>query len=401
MTRRSLPPDSVDSQRTREVIPLRERAAVFLAGFAAFLPLYAPQAVLPEMAATFGATPAAAGAVIGASTLAVALAAPAAGPLTDRFGCKRAMLAAILLLVPLTLLLTFCSDLPQVLAVRFLQGVVLPALFAGAVAYVNDRWRGSDAAAAMGLYVSGSAVGGFAGRFVAGSSAELLGWQGGFAVLALVSALCALIVWRWLPTDARQRPAGLAPHIAAMLDHLRNPRIGAACLFGATLLFSMTGTLSYIGFRLALPPFSLTSAGIGLFFLVYPLGAAVVPLNGRLLRHLGARGALLGALGICAVGQAALLVPNLAVTAAGLSIFVTGIFLGQSLALGFVGRTALAGKGAAAGLYVCCFYAGGSLGSIAPGLAWNAGGWTGCVLLVCTALVVGAVASFGMRENES
>jgi predicted MFS family arabinose efflux permease len=164
------------------------------------------------------------------------------------------------------------------------------------------------------------------------------------------------------------------------------------------VLFSLNGTLSYIGFRLGGPPFDLTPAGIGAIFCVYPIGSAIVPLGGRLLRRLGFRGALLVALTVCTVGQAALLAPYLAVMVAGLCIFVTGIFLCQSFALSFVGRAAETGKGAAAGLYVCCFYAGGSLGAVVPGLAWNAAGWTGCVLLVCAALAIGAGASRGLRE---
>ncbi|HYD30986.1 MAG TPA: MFS transporter [Azospirillaceae bacterium] len=382
-------------------VPLEERIAVFLVGFAAFLPLYAPQSVLPQMAATLDATPVAAGSVIGATTLAVAIAAPVAGPLTDRFGRKRAMLAAIALLAPLTLLLTFCTDLSQLLAVRFLQGMVLPALFTGAVAYVTGRWRGATAASVMGLFVAGSAMGGFAGRFIAGLAAEAFGWQGGFAALALVSTLCAPVVWRWLPADEPHPDNGLATHIVAMFGHLRNIRICAAGLFGATVLFSMTGTLSYVGFHLAEPPFSLSPAGIGLVFLVYPIGAAIVPLNGRLLRRFGTRGALLGALTICATGQIALLVPHIAGIMAGIAIFITGIFLCQSLALGYVGRTARTSQGAAAGLYVSCFYIGGSLGAVLPGFAWKSAGWTGCVLLVCMALFIGALVSLVMREAKT
>ncbi len=381
------------------VIPFRQKVAIFLTGFAAFLPLYAPQAVLPDMAATLGVSPTAAGSVIGATTLAVALAAPAAGPLVDRFGRKFAMVTAILLLAPLTLLLSFCTGLSDILVVRFLQGVALPALFAGIVAYVTERWQGHTAAVGMGVYVSGGVIGGFAGRFLAGSSAELLGWQGAFAVLAVVSAGCAPVVWRWLPADAARRGGGLMTHIATMANHLRNVRIRAACVLGATVLFALNGTLSYIGFRLAGPPFDLSPAGIGLVFCVYPIGSAIVPLNGRLLRRFGFRGAALVALAVCAVGQATLLVPQLAVTIVGVCIFVTGIFLCQSLALGYVGRAAATGKGAAAGLYVCCFYAGGSLGAVAPGLAWGSAGWTGCVLLVCAALTLGAAASRFMDDG--
>lgn len=377
----------------------RERTAVFLLGFGAFLPLYAPQSVLPQLAEAFGATPAEAGSVIGATTLAVAAAAPLAGPITDRIGRKRAMLGALLLLAPLTVLLTLCSSLEQILAVRFAQGIVLPALFTGAVAYITRRWRETAAATAMGLFVSGSAMGGFAGRFTAGTLADRFGWQPGFAALAALSLVCAAVVHKWLPGDAPETQDGIGAYLRAMRQHLANPRVRAVALFGATVLFSMTGTLSYLGFHLSEPPFSLSAAWIGLVFLVYPVSAWAAPLNGRLLRRFGIRGALLTALGICFAGQMLLLAPLLIAVVTGTGVFIAGIFICQSLALGYVGRVAVARPGAAAGLYVCCFYLGGSLGAVVPGALWPQAGWGGCVALVCGALAAGVLASRFMSER--
>lgn len=391
-------PLSTLAQDATTAVRLQERIAVFLLGFSAFLPLYAPQSVLPQLAADFGTTPAATGGVIGATTLAVACSAPVAGPLTDLFGRKRAMLTAILLLVPLTLLLTLCHDLTQLLGVRFSQGIALPALFTGAVAYISSRWSGSQAAAMTGLFVSGSAMGGFAGRFVAGLLAELVSWQSGFTALALISALCALVVLLWLPADRGRPIEGIAAHVAGMRAHLANPRIRAVCAFGSTVLFSMTATLSYVGFHLAGPPFLLTASGIGLVFLVYPISASAAPFNGRLIQRFGTRGAFLAALGVCFCGQMVLLLPHLVAVIAGIGLFIAGIFLCQSLALGYVGRTATVNKGAAAGLYVCFFYIGGSLGAVLPGLSWAAAGWPGCVALVCVALGLGAVISRAMSD---
>src|SRR5579871_5639606 len=102
------------------------RRAVALAGFAAFIDLYAPQSVLPDLAAEFRVTPAEAGGVIGITTLAVAAAAPFAGMIADQVGQRRTMLAAIFALVPVTALLVAAQGLPAMLAVRFAQGLLLP-----------------------------------------------------------------------------------------------------------------------------------------------------------------------------------------------------------------------------------------------------------------------------------
>lgn len=377
----------------------REKVAVFLTGFAAFLTLYAPQPVLPQMSQDLGVSAAAVGSVIAATTLAAAAAAPIAGPLVDRYGRKQAVVVALLLLVPLSLLLAVCGTLTQVLLVRFVQGAVLPAVFTGATAAITGRWSGPASAVGMGIYVSGSVSGGFAGRFLSGASTELLGWQGSFAVLAAVLLLCIPLVQLWLPADDSHRDNRIFSHFEAMGRLLGDPRLRAACLYGAISQFSMTGTLSYVGFRLAGAPFHLNAADVGLVFLIYPIGATLVPFNGRLLQWFGSRGALGSSLAVCAIGQAALLVPNLAVTTIGIGVFVTGLFLSQSLALGFVGRMSGQSKGAAAGLYVASYYIGGSVGSIGCGLAWETAGWNGCALLVLAALAIGTIASMAMRDT--
>lgn len=379
-------------------ISARERVAVFLLGFSAFLPLYAPQSVLPRMAAALGTSVAATGAVIGATTLAVAVAAPLAGPLTDRFGRKRAMLAALAALGPLTLALVLCRTLDQVLVARFAQGMALPALLTGAVAFITGRWPGAGSAAIMGVFVGGSAMGGFAGRFVAGMFGELFGWQAGFAALAALSLACLPVIHRWLPADAPQPDCRFSTHLGATWRHAKDSRILSAALFGATVLFAMTGTLSYVGFHLAQPPFDLGSAEIGLVFLVYPLGAAMAPMNGRLLRRLALRPAIVVAVAISLTGLGLLLIPAVAAVMAGICVFIIGIFLCQSLALGYVGRTARFSPGAAAGLYVCCFYLGGSLGAVIPGLIWPLYGWHGCVSVIAVVLCLGAMLSRLMSE---
>jgi len=301
--------------------------------------------------------------------------------------------------VPLTILLALCTSLEQALAVRFLQGLVLPALFTGAVAYAGERWRGQTAATATACYVGGSALGGFVGRFVLGGLWHDAGWSGSFLAIALISALCGLVVGAWLPNAPLRHAGDLASHVAAMRRHLGDGRIRAACVLGAAALFSMVATLSYVGFRLSEPPFSFSSAGIAAVFLFYPVSAASTSLTAGLLRRFGARGAMRCALGLCLAGQAAMLAPMAPLLVLGLGLFVAGIFLVQSLALGFVGRIGGQAKGAAVGLYVCCFYVGGSLGSVLPGFAWAAGGWAGCITLVIAAVSVAALATMAIRDG--
>ena len=140
-------------------------AAVVLAGFCAFLTLYAPQPLLPMLAAAFGIPAAAISLVMTASTMAVAIAAPFTGMAADRLGRKRVIVASAFLLAIPTLLAGTASGLRQLVFWRFWQGVFTPGIFAVTIAYINDEWE-EGVGAAMSAYVTGTVIGGFSGRMI-------------------------------------------------------------------------------------------------------------------------------------------------------------------------------------------------------------------------------------------
>jgi predicted MFS family arabinose efflux permease len=378
------------------------RRAVAIAGFAAFIDLYAPQSVLAELSEEFKITPADAGSIVGVTTLAVALAAPFAGMIADKFGQRRTMMAAILALVPVTGLLAVVQGLDQMLVLRFVQGLLLPAIFSSAIAFTADHWNPSEAADVTGLYVLGSVLGGFSGRFLTALAADHFGWRVGFLALTAVTMAAAAGLWLWLPQKPRRAAVTRPPGLGAFLDHLRNRAILATCGVGAAMLFANVATFTYIDFRLERPPFSLSPTALGLIFVVYLIGAIATPVSGRFIRWLGRRGALGLSVGLGAMGMIVTAADRLPAVVAGLAVFVTGVFIAQTAALGFIGQTARHNKTTAVGLYVCTYYLGGSLGAVLPGSIWGRAGWDGCIaLVVTTTLAATALAMWAWRERKT
>lgn len=375
----------------------KRTAAVVFAGFCAFLTLYAPQPLLPMLLAGFHSTATAVSRVITASTVAVAMAAPFAGIVADRFGRKRVIVPSALLLAVPTLLAATATGLGQLMFWRFLQGIVTPGIFAVTIAYINEEWD-EGTGSAMAAYVSGTVLGGFSGRMVAALVAAWSSWRWAFVVLALLDLACALAMWAWMPPDAhfKGRPARRRVSTArAMLRHLRNPRLAATYAVGFCVLFTLVATFTYVNFYLAAPPFSLSTAALGLLFVVYLVGAVVTPLAGRAIDRLGHRFALTLAFSGGAAGIFLTLAPRLPVVLLGLALCCTGVFIGQSSASSYIGTVATEARAAAVGLYVMFYYIGGSAGAEVPGHFWARGGWLGCVALIATVqlltIVLGAL----------
>jgi MFS family permease len=72
----------------------------------------------------------------------------------------------------------------------------------------------------------------------------------------------------------------------------------------------------------------------------------------------------------------------------GLAMCCTGCFIGHSSASSYLGTVAREARASAVGLYVMCYYAGGSAGSALSGHFWNRSGWPACVALVATVQVL-------------
>ena len=124
----------------------RRGFAVFLVGFCAFLGLYATQPLLPLFHKNFNASKLAVSLTVSAATLAVALAAPFVGMLADLRGRKKVIIPAIYLLALSYLLTATSPGLRALIFWRFIQGLLTPAVFAVAVAYINEEWEARDTA---------------------------------------------------------------------------------------------------------------------------------------------------------------------------------------------------------------------------------------------------------------
>jgi predicted MFS family arabinose efflux permease len=362
----------------------------------AFLTLYATQPLLPLLQSLFHASKSAVGWTVSASTLGVAIAAPLLGTFTERMNRKRVILVSILLLAVPTCAAATSTSLGWLIFWRLLQGLITPGVFATTIAYITEAWPPTAVAPVMSIYVSGTALGGFSGRAVIGVMADHIGWRPSFLLLGVMSLLGAALVAWLLPDRPRSHHAGTRPALRQifmpMLGHLRNPRLLTTYLVGFNVLFSLVGVFTYITFYLAAPPFSLSTAKLSLLFVVYLVGLVATPVAGALLPRVGLRAGITGSILLSLAGVLLTLVHSLPVVVAGLALCCTGVFISQSCATSFLREAAPeASRASAVGMYVACYYLGGTVAGVAPSLVWKLGGWTACAGMVAVIDVISIV----------
>ena len=368
------------------------RLAAGLAGYCTFINLYSPQAILPLLSTEFSAGPAEVASVMTVGTLAVALMAPFSGTAADVIGRKRVIVMAMFVLAIPTFMAALAPTLHALIVWRFLQGLAMPPIFAVMIAYVGEELTPQEATATIGFYTSGASIGGFSGRLLTGIFADVFGWRYGFAFLGTLVLFGAVTVAFLLPRERKfVRSEGLIASATQMLRHFRNPQLLATYSVGFGVLFNFLVTFTYINFRLAHPPYSLSPGWLGAIFIVYLAGSLITPWTGAAVGRFGRRHVMIATLSIWIGGIALTLLDPLWTILLGLAMSAACGLLCQAVSTGYVAITAQVGRSSAVGLYVTCYNLGGSAGAALGGFAWVFGGWPACVAMVILVIVIMAI----------
>ena len=373
----------------------RALARSLLIGHIAFLTLvdlFATQAILPLLTRAYGVAPAAIGLAVNASTLGMAVASLAVAFFSQRLDRRRGIILSLALLAIPTFLLAFAPNLAVFAALRIAQGLCMASAFTLTLAYLGERRSASDPAGAFAAYVTGSVASNLLGRLISAAVAGHFGLASNFFVFAGLNLAGAVLVYltidRVPPMEAEEAQKRPASHVLA--THLSNSGLRATFAIGFCILFAFIGIFTYVNFVLVRPPIAIGMMTVGFVYFVFAPSFVTTPLAGKMAGRLGTRPALWSGLGLAAIGLPLILAPRLEPVIAGMILAGVGTFFAQAVATGFVGRAAAADRGAASGMYLACYFAGGLAGTAVLGFIFDRFGWPACVFGIGLALALAA-----------
>ncbi|MFL4473378.1 MFS transporter [Paeniglutamicibacter sp. MACA_103] len=380
--------------------------ALFAAGVATFSQLYSVQGVLPELARDLSVTEADAALAVSAATLGLACSVLFWSLLADRMGRLRAMTFAVLAAVALGLAVPFSPGFEWLLALRFIEGLALGGIPAVALAYLSEEVSPLHSAVAAGTYISGTTLGGLAGRLVAGPLSEFVSWRLGTLVVSVMAAIAAGVFIAVAP-----KPRGFTPvpwhspnRIPLWKKLWMNLRKGSLLVLyaqGFLLMGGFVAVYNYLGFRLEAPPFLIPASLASLVFVAYLSGTWSSRQSGALVARFNRLPVLLASIGLMAAGLVVTLADFLPTVVIGLLVFTAGFFAAHSVASGWIPMLGVGGRAQAASLYNLAYYSGSSLFGWVIGLAFNAADWPGLVLSVVSLLVLAALLALGgLRRSQ-
>lgn len=376
--------------------------ALFLGSFVTFADLYSTQPVIPVFAKQFGVSPAMASLTLSFATGTLALCLLLVSFFSENIDRKKIMGTALTLSALLSICVSFIQDdLYILIAIRAIQGAVLAGFPAIAMAYINEEFHPKSLGYVMGIYVSGSSIGGLAGRLIVGVLTDHFSWNIAIGSLGALSLIISLAFWWMLPPSqhAVRVRVSLSRIKTSLINNLRNNRL--VLLFGMAFLLmgSFVTVYNFVGIPLMGPPYHLSQTLIGFIFIIYLVGTFSSTWMGKLADQYGRRVVLLIGIAIMLMGALLTLLDPLLLKIMGLALFTFGFFGAHSIASSWVGSLAdKSEKAQASALYLLFYYAGSSIVGASGGLFLMKFGWGGVISAVSILIILAAACAMMVEK---
>lgn len=372
----------------RPALPLGLLAA---AGFLSMSGARVMDPLLAVIAADFHIGVPTASIVIAAFTLPYGLNQLVLGPLGDRFGKLRVMLAALLGLVVFTALCATARNLPMLVVLRALSGAASAGLIPLSMAYIGDAVPYEQRQITISRYMTGNVMGLTLAGPIGGVLGESIGWRGVFLALAAAAAIVATLLGHRLRALPDRRGSGVFNPANYLLLATRP--------FARRLLIATAaeGAMTVGAFPFIAPflhaEFGLSYAVVGLILACFGIGAFLYTrIAPRALPRLGEPGMILAGGGLMTLSLlAATLTPS------GLSFFAieTGLGLGFYLLHGVLQARATEllphARSTAVASFAFVLFLGQSIGALLLAAWIAAAGYRGALVAEATMVALVAV----------
>lgn len=303
------------------------------------------------------------------------------GPLSDRYGRRKVLLASIVLFLLATVGTLIAPDATTFLVCRMAQAVIASG-FVLSRAIVRDMVPGAQAASMIGYVTMGMSVVPMIGPVIGGLLDEWFGWQANFALLLVLGLAVLWLVWADLGETAVVSDATIRDQIRQYPALLASQRFWGYVLcagFTSGTFFAYLGGAPFVGNQV----FGLSASEIGLLFALTAIGYALGNfVAGRFSVRIGMnRMVFIGSL----------------ITCLGLGLLAVLTFVGVHSAVVFFGFTMFVGLGNG----ITLPNANAGMLSVRPELAGTASGLGGAIQIgsgAGLAALAGALLTPGSNE---
>ncbi len=356
--------------------------------------LYYNQPLLEAMRQTLGGTELQANLITFITQLGYASGLILVVPLADKVSRRKIIAFNISVAVVCCIAIAMSQNLWLVWAASLVLGCnsVVPQMF---IPVASKFSKPENKSRNMGFVLAGLLSGVLGARVLSGYVGEWLGWRAMFGIAAVIMAVSLVVMLRTLPSMPSTFNGSYSKLMKSIVRIYRDtPAIRIYALRGGLSFGSMMAIWSCMAFHLTGAPFHAGSDAVGLLGLCGLVGATAASGIGKYIPRFGIeRFCLAGALLQFVAWAVAYFFAD---TYLGLIVAIILVDVGaqcyqlsnQSGCLSLVPEA----TNRANTIFMSHLFAGGSLGTLCAGVAWNGGGWDAvCLVGISFALAVSVV----------
>ncbi len=359
---------------------------VLFTTFLTFCTLYTPQPILPQLVTEFGVPMSDAALLITVTLLPLGLAPIFYGYFLQAVPARSMLQIALVLLIVDQAALFFATEFWHLITLRFIQGLLLPALFTSLMTYCATMSSSTALRRTMGLYVAATILGGFSSRVLSGYLASTLDWQWVFLVLG-IALIIPLLLTNKIDADAEVNFSRLDSKAIGRV--LAVPDYTFAYLTLFAIFFVFLGILSLLPFRIKEIDPNASSFLISMVYFGYIIGIpAAIMSEGLVKRMKSEQKVLIAAVIANIIALVTYLAPQLAILFIMMLLLAGAMFLIHATLSGYVNHIAKEHKGVVNGIYVSVYYLSGTLGSWLPVLLYRHLGWQAVIIFSISILAL-------------
>lgn len=365
--------------------------------------LYYNQPLLEAMRQSLGATELQANLITFITQLGYAAGLILVVPLADKVSRRKIITVNMSVAVVCCLAIAFSKSLWIIWMASLVLGCnsVVPQIFIPVASHFS---KPENKSRNMGIVLTGLLSGVLGARVLSGYIGELAGWRTMFVIAAVIMAVCLFCMLRTLPT----MPNSFDGSYGKLMKSIGNiyhgyPTIRIYALRGGLSFGSMMAIWSCMAFHLAGAPFYAGSDAVGMLGLCGLAGATAASGIGKYIPRFGIEK-------FCQAGNilqfAAWIVAYLfADSYMGLVVAIMLVDVGaqcyqlsnQSGCLSLVPEATNRSNT----IFMSHLFAGGSLGTLCTGVAWNYGGWNAVCLVGFTFAFAVAVVNVLFQRTQT
>jgi len=319
------------------------------------------------------------------------------GSFLSSFSARTLLIVCTSLVTIIQVGIYFTTSFYQIIILRMLQGLIVPAILTCIMAYISNNISTAKVQQALATYIGMTILGSMVGRLTSGFTAHYFNWHLAMLIWAVFLLICIFLLFG-LKKQSNTKIAIIK--VRYFKEIIMSKGVFPILLIDCFALFVLMGVTTGLPFRLQELKGEDSILYTALMYSSFTIGI-VVSFYSSVIKRIFKNEvrSILIALCIYMASLPLLISENILIIYFGMTLMCTGLFISHSMSPGLINRFSQHDRSALNGLFLSMYYTGGALGSYIPNLIYTEFNWTILILCLMSVLMLAIFSILYLKKH--